>query len=80
MDPSVMLIGEDGQKTKTDNNGTGDIALLLLVLNITNSSGGQEENSEDNQDTDPDGGSVFLNSSESLEEVDNSREDDPTVP
>lgn len=80
VDPRIMLIGENRQETKTNNNGTGDIALVLLVLNVTNSSRSQEENSKDGQDADPDRRSVLLDGGESLKEVDNSREDNPTVP
>lgn len=75
-----MLISKDGQETKTDDYSTSDIALLLLVLDITDSSRGQEDNGKDSQDADPDRGTILAETGEGLEEVDDSREHDPTVP
>lgn len=80
VDPSIVLVGEDGQETETDDESTGDVSLVLLVFNVTNCGRGQEEEGKDDQDTNPDRGTVFFETSEGLEKVDDSRENDPSVP
>lgn len=75
-----MLISKDGQETESDDDSASDIALVLLVFDVADGSGCQEDNSKDGQDADPDGRAVFTETGEGLEEVDNGRVDDPTVP
>jgi hypothetical protein len=77
---SVGLVSEDSEETEGDDEGTDEVTLGMLVLNIANSGGGKEEKTNENKDDVESVGSILLNTGESSEGVDNSDEDDPSVP
>lgn len=80
VDPRVLLVGEDSEETDANDKGTGDITLLLLVLDVADGGRDEEDFTEDDEDADPDAGTILVDSAEGLEKVDDSREDDPAVP
>jgi hypothetical protein len=80
VDPCILLVSENSQETKSNDQGTCDIALVLLIFDITDGSGTQEDKTKDDKDTDPDGRSIVLDTGESLEKVNNSGENNPSVP
>jgi len=43
VDDGALLLSKDGEKTVGDDEGTEDITLLVLVLDVADGGGGQEE-------------------------------------
>lgn len=80
MDPGILLVGEDSQEAKGNDEGTSNITLLLLVFDVADSSSDQEDDSGNDEDTAPDTGTILINGGEDLEQVDDGREDNPSVP
>lgn len=80
VDPGILLVGEDSQEAKGNDEGTSNITLLLLVFDVADSSSDQEDDSGNDKDTTPDPGTILINGGEDLEQVDDGREDNPSVP
>jgi len=80
MNDGVLLMSKDTKESDGNNQSTGNIAFIALVLDITNSGTGQEHEAEDGQDGVESIWAILLSRSESSKGIQNSDEDNESVP
>jgi len=80
VDPRVLLVCEDAEQAPRDDNSAEDVTLLLLKLDVADSGGAQEDDSQDGENDVKGVGAVFLDGCEGGKKSEGSLVHDPTVP
>lgn len=80
VDPRIMLVSEDSKQAQGNHQSTNEVALFLLVFDITNSSDNKDTHTDDDKETAPETRTIFMDTSKGLEETNHRGKDNPAVP